>query len=224
MTDRAADFDRADFKVRSPGPVPSEKLDRIVEALSRSRAFLVPAARERLAEMFDRDSLLCLAFLLAIWGGLQFTPIGWVADLLALGAGLYTMAEDAAELVKAGIQAADAETEPELEDAARATARALTDNAIDWLLALAANQAFKALRRAVRAVRSKLLGRRFSAGGEKPLRLPERAVQLERAGSYLGKKKKQLEAGETAAIVVAAVSGALVIGGTAYYARRRRTP
>jgi hypothetical protein len=224
MTDRSTQFDRADYAVRSSGPVPADKLDRIVEALSRCEAYLLPAAQAKLAAMFDRDTLLCLGFLVAVWGGLQFTPVGWLADALVTAAGLYSYAANVSELVEAGTHAALADRDEDLEKAAQEIAKALSDNVIDGLIAFIGGQAFKQLRRGVRGVRSRLLGRRFSAGGEKPLRLPgTKLVGLERSSVQLGEKKKQWEkAAEESAWIVALVGGVTFAAGTAIYVARRK--
>lgn len=222
---RAAQFDRADYSVRDRGAVPSDGLDRIVEALSRCEAYLLPAARAKLAAMFDRDTLLCLAFLLAVWGGLHFSPVGWLADALVQAAGLAVYLVNAAALIQAGIHAAAAETDEQLEEAAKEMAQALTDNVIDGLLAFFGNGAFQGLRRLVRGIRTRLLGRRFAGGAEKPLRLPGKLVALERGSVALGKKKKEWEkdAEDKAWLVALIGTGVFVSGGLVYLMRRRRS-
>ena len=225
MSDRAARFDRADFTVRSEVAAPSGALDRLLEALSRARSHLLPAAAARLSDLFDRDTLLAFAFLLALWLGLQFTPVGWLADGVVTAAGLLSWATDLEALVDAGRHALTAETDEDLDRAAEEIAKALTDDVIDAVIGVVGGRLFKRLRGWVGSVRGRLIGRRFSGGTEKPLSLSRtQFVGVVRGGERLAKEKKEWEKrAEDSAWMVAAAGGViLVIGGAVYFGRRNK--
>lgn len=223
MSDRAGRFDRADYATRARADeFPSGKLDRILEALTRSVDYLGPAARAKLDQIWDRDTALCLAFLLALWGGLQFTPAGPVADLVIAAAGLYSFVSDFAEIVKGAAQAADAESDEELDKAAQAMAKGLSDTAIDALIALVGGAVFAKLRGLIRAVRGRLLGRRFAGGSEKPLRLGGKVTGFVETATYLAQKKKSFEqAADDWAWIAALTGGVLLVGGVIVYIGER---
>lgn len=186
--------------------------------------YVAPAARAKLAELWDPDTLLGFAFLLALWAGFQFTPVGWLADVLLAAYGFYQLGAD---IVKPAYQAATAETDAELEEAAQAMARGLTDATVDAIASLIGGLAFGKLRRLLRIVRKRLLPRRFGSATESRLRLPVRVIGagagagLSHGSVALGQAKKEYEeSAENALRWGAAIAGGLVlVGGAVAWAR-----
>lgn len=213
---RVRRFDGFDASRRDPA-VPEAALDRIVEALTRSRAYLPDAARAKLSELWDPDTLLAFGVLLALWAGSQFTPVGWLADAAIAAYGLYATGKNYLGLIQAAYQASQAESDEELELAAHALALAMTDTVVDAIAGLIGAAAFARLRRLLRVVRGRLLPRRFGSGGEKRLTLGDRlvgtaaGVTLERGSVELGKKKKEWQSGAGWGLGV--IGGALLVGG-----------
>ena len=221
---RARQFDG--FDRRKPArndAVPEAALDRILEAAMRMEKYVRPAVRAELAELWDTDTLLGFAFLLTLWAGFQFTPVGWLADVLLAGYGFYQLGAD---IVKPAYQAATAETDAALEDAAQAMARGLTDATVDAVAALIGGMAFGKLRRLLRIVRKRLLPRRFAGAAETRLALPERTVGvgagagLERGSVSLGNAKKDYEqsAAQVLSLGAALVGGLALVGGVVAFA------
>ncbi len=228
---RARKFDGFDRPKSTPA-VPEGGLDRIVEALYRTRNYLSKSAAEKLADLWNSDTALALGVLLAVWAGLQFTPVGWLADVLLAAAGLLSMISDFVELVKAARQAAAAETDGALNEAAQAMAAAITDSIADGIAALIGSWAFARLRRLTRVIRSRLLPRRFGSGTEQRLTLGERTppaigkatvadkligantgVGLAVASVELGKAKKEADhLGNGLGWGLAIVGGVVLVG------------
>lgn len=217
---RARQFDGFDRGTPAhTGAVPEAALDRIVEAATRMEKYVAPAVRAKLAELWDPDTLLGFAFLMALWAGFQFTPVGWLADVLLAAYGLYELGAD---IVKPAYQAATAETDAQLEEAAQAMARGLTDATVDAIAALIGGLAFGKLRRLLRVVRKRILPRRFGRATESRLVLPARVIGvgagagLAHGSIALGQAKKEYE--ESVADVLrwgAAIAGGLVLVGGA---------
>ena len=227
---RARRFDGFDRPKTDAAQIPESGLDRILEALTRSRAYLPAATEAKLAELWDRDTALSFAVLLALWAGLQFTPVGWLADLLLAATGFLTMAGDLVELVLAAKAASDAETDEQLDQSARQLASALTASAADVVAGVIGGVAFSKLRRLVKLSRAKLLPRRFAGGSEGRLTLSEvmtasaSGVALERVSIAAAKKKKELEAEASSVLWAAgAAAGAVILVG-GLVALARRTP
>jgi len=153
---------RFDGPERSPEPdVPEAGLDGIFEALLRCKKYLPQTAVSKLAELWDLDTALAFAFLLALWAGLQFTPIGWLGDLALVAYGFYGFASDLGALIAAALQAMDAKNEAEMEAAAKAMAAGFTDTVISVVAGLLGGALFTRFRRLVKVVRAKLLPGRF---------------------------------------------------------------
>lgn len=216
---RARQFDG--FDRRKPArndAVPEAALDRILEAAMRMEKYVRPAVRAELAELWDTDTLLGFAFLLTLWAGFQFTPVGWLADVLLAGYGFYQLGAD---IVKPAYQAATAETDAALEDAAQAMARGLTDATVDMIAALIGGLAFGKLRRLLRVVRKRLLPRRFAGAAETRLTLTDRVIGfgagagLERGSIALGHVKKEYQQSVADALSwgAALVGGLALVGG-----------
>lgn len=224
---RTRRFDGFD-RLAAEGPeVPEAGLDRILEALTRSRAYLPEALERKLMELWDPDTALALAVLLGLWAGLQFTPIGWLADLLAAAYGAASLGADLVHLVEASQHAASAQTDAELDAAAREMAQALTESAAEILAAILGGVLFARLRRLVRLARVKLLPRRFGRGTERALTLGDRlvgasaGVALETGSPALGQKKKELErAADRLVWGLALAGGTLLVGGLFAITRR----
>lgn len=224
---RARKFDGFDRPAAGAVSVPESGLDRIYEALTRSRRYLPQAIETKLSELWDRDTALAFALLLALWAGLQFTPAGWLADLLLLAYGLASIGSDLADVAQAAKGAADAETDPELETAAQQLAEALTESAADVIAGVIGGLVFAKVRRLVRLSRAKLLPRRFAGAGESGLKLGDGlggivgGVALGSGSVALAKEKKELE--KTASWVawgVAAACGVVLVGAGVAVARR----
>lgn len=217
---RTRRFDGFD-RLAAEGPeVPEAGLDRILEALTRSRAYLPEALERKLAELWDPDTALALAVLLGLWAGLQFTPVGWLADLLAAAYGVASLGADLLHLIEASQHAASAQTDAELDAAAREMAQALTESATEIVAAILGGVLFARLRRLVRLARVKLLPRRFGRGTERALTLGDRfigasgGVALEAGSIALGQKKKELERSADRLVWgLALAGGTLLVGG-----------
>jgi hypothetical protein len=171
-------------------------LDAILEALERSQAYLAPAAKAKLAELWSTDTLLAFAVLLGGWAGLQFTPIGWLADLGFALAGFGAAAADLYAVIKACSQAMQAQTDAEMDDAAKAMAAGFTEGAIDVIAGIVGGALFSRFRRLVQAARFRLLPGRFQPPKTGRLTWAERwsgksaGVTLERGSRELGKRAK----------------------------------
>lgn len=224
---RARRFDGFD-RLAADGPeVPEAGLDRILEALTRSRAYLPQTIERKLAELWDSDTALALAVLLGLWAGLQFTPAGWLADLLAAAYGVASLGADLLRLVEASQHAASAQTDSALDAAAREMAQALTESAAEILAAILGGVLFARLRRLVRLARVKLLPRRFGRGAERALTLGDRLIAasagaaLEAGSPALGQKKKELERSADRLVWGLALGGGtLLVGGLVAISRR----
>jgi hypothetical protein len=224
---RARRFDGFERLPIEGAAVPEAGLDRILEALTRSRAYLPQAIERKLAELWDSDTALALAVLLGLWAGLQFTPVGWLADLLAAAYGVASLGADLLHLVEASQHAASAETDSALDAAAREMAQALTESAAEILSAILGGVLFARLRRLVRLARVKLLPRRFGRGAERALTLGDRligasaGVSLETGSPALGQKKKELErSADRLTWKLALGGGTLLVGGLVAISRR----
>lgn len=140
----------ADQPPQSPSArteLPEGAFDRAIEALIRSRSYLLPAAQQQLADLWDLDTLFALAALLLVWGGFQlFTPIGWVADIALAIAGGVTFGRDLYKLGAAIAKAVEAQTDQELDDSAKAIADGITTIGIDTVLLVLGNATFKGIR------------------------------------------------------------------------------
>lgn len=134
-------------------------LDRIAEALKRALALLPTAAQAKLKELAEPDSLLGFAIVLGVWGGLQLTPFGIAADALLAAWGALELGKQGVELVAAGVQAADADSEDKLNAAAKRLAEALSALGIDLVASVVANPLFKTIRAAAKAARPRLAGK-----------------------------------------------------------------
>lgn len=227
---RARRFDGFDRPAEVPA-VPESGLDRILEALTRSRGYLPQTIARKLSELWDRDTALAFAVLLAVWAGLQFTPAGWLADLLLAAYGLASVGAELLQLVQAGQQAAAAQTESDLDAAARAMAQALTESAAEVIAALVGGLLFARLRRLVRLSRAKLLPRRFGRATETALTLGDRLISAPggialQAGSVtLAQKKKELErASNHLSWGLALAGGTLLVGGLVALFRKEPAP
>lgn len=181
--DRIARFDGFDRSPKEP-QIPTEALDRVLEALVRSRKYLPAAATEKLAALWDVDTFAAFVFLLCLWAGVQFTPIGWLADLALLGYGVYGIGGDIKALIDAGSLAKDAKDETQIDQAARAMAAALSDASIDAVAAIIGGALFSRLRKALRPVRGRLFPRLAGVVG---------GVALERGAAEGARQKKKLE-------------------------------
>lgn len=224
-TRRYDGFDRPDVPASA---VPESGLDRILEALKRSRSYVPAAIEHKLSELWDPDTALAFAVLLGVWAGLQFTPAGWLADLLVAAYGFASIGAELLQLVQAGRQAAAAQTESDLDAAAAAMAQALTESAAEILAALVGGLLFARLRRLVRLGRAKLLPRRFGRGTESALTLGDRLIgapgglALQTGSVALAQKKKELErASSTLAWGLALAGGTLLAGGLVALSRKR---
>lgn len=226
-TSRARRFDGFERTAAQSPAVPESGLDRILEALTRSRAYVPQTVERKISELWDADTALAFAVLLGIWAGLQFTPVGWLADLLAAAYGVASLGFELLQLVEASQHAAAAQTESELDAAARELAQALTESAAEIIAALVGGVLFARLRRLVRLARVKLLPRRFGRGTETALTLGDRLLgapagsALQSGSPALGQKKKELE--RTADRLVwglALAGGTLLVGGLVAISRK----
>jgi hypothetical protein len=148
--------------------VPDSRLDRIVEALRRA-VLRLPAEWDLLrAEMSDPDTLLGIAILLAAYVGLQFTLLGPIADVIAAIAGAFAIASTAAGLIGAAFDAAQAESEAQLDAAAAKMAREITALGVEAVSAVLGYAAFKRLKQLAKASRGKLLRGRLWEGAAGP--------------------------------------------------------
>lgn len=198
--------------------VPAGTLDRILECLMRSKKYLPAAALAKLSDLFSINTLIAFAVLLAIWGGLQFTPLGWLADAVLAAYSGYQIFEP---LYTAAVEASNAETNAALELSAQHMAAALSGGLLDLIVGLLASGAFDKLRRAIRGVRSSLLpeGSRFleeaetetakTPEGERPTEKGKTRAEIESA-----KKSKALEVGRDIAVGAGLGSGAIALGKT----------
>lgn len=214
---RVQRFDGFERSQPAPGLASESALDRILETIARSANYMPAAARAKLAELWDPDTALAFGFLLAVWIGVQFTPAGWLVDAALAAYGLYEAGKDFLGLAAAVVQASEAKTETELDAAARAFAAAMTDAVIDAFTAIVGAVAFARLRRLLRAVRSRLLPRRFGGAANRRLTLVDRivgaggAVTAERAAIELGKKKKDWQRSVNWSLGI--VGAAILVGG-----------
>lgn len=138
------------------GLVPDTAFDRVIEALVRSKEYLVPEAQRELSELWDLDTLFALAVLLLVWGGFSlFTPLGWVVDL-ALGLiGAVAFGRDLLELGQAAAAAVDASDDAQLDAAAKRMAAGITAIGIDTILAVLTASAFRGIRGRLQQFRGK---------------------------------------------------------------------
>lgn len=228
---RARRFDGFDRPAEEIPTVPESSLDRILEALTRSRAYLPQTIERKLSELWDRDTALAFAVLLGVWAGLQFTPAGWLADLLLAAYGVASVGVELLQLVQAGQQAAAAQMESDLDAAAAAMAQALTESAAEIIAAILGGLLFARLRRLVRLARVKLLPRRFGRGAETALTLGDRLIGAQsgialHVGSVaLAQKKKELErASNPLSWGLALAGGTLLVGGLLALSRKESAP
>jgi hypothetical protein len=233
-TNRARKFDGFDRPTEGTPAVPESGLDRILEALHRSRAYFPDAIKAKLSGLWDRDTALAFAVLLAVWAGLQFTAAGWLADLLIAAYGLASFAADLAEVVSAAVDATQAETDSALEDAAKELAASVTESSADVIAGLIGAALFARFRRLVRLARTRLLPRRFGGGMEAPLTLADRlplstgfgaGVGLEQGSEALGQAKKDLEhTWDWLGWGVAIAGGVVLVGGLIALSQRESSP
>lgn len=179
-----------DSVANTSGVVPEAALDRILEALSRSRKYLDAEKSKKLDELFSVDTFLAFGVLLAIWAGFHLTPVAWIADTILGFWGAYQLGSTLAELVGACREAASAATDAALEMAAQRMAHALTDAAVDVIAVIIGATLFGTLRAALRPLRRRLLpnSSRFVEPGrvvEEPRRSTQQAEPVPKWGPRL---------------------------------------
>lgn len=154
--------------------VPSDAWDRIVVALLRSIDYLPRAAADRLRSALDLKTVQALAVILAVWAGFTIAGLGAIATTIMGLVGAVTVGSDLWDLFSAGKRAALAERAPELENAAKDIAAAITALGVDVVLGFLTSKAMTAIKKAIDGVKgiSARTGSFFGEFFEKP-RVPE---------------------------------------------------
>jgi len=141
----------------SAPPVPDAALDRFLEAMWRSRKYLSAEKQRKIDELWNLDTFVAFGFLVLVWAGFQFTPIGWIADAALAAYGAYQIGGTLLEFLGAAKDAAYATTDQALELAAKQLAHAMSDAVVDIIAAILGAAAFGRLRGLLRSWRGKIL-------------------------------------------------------------------
>ncbi len=139
-----------------PTAFPENRLERIELALKRAVELLPTAARAQLAELADPETIFGFAVVLGVWGGLQLTPLGVVADTVLAAYGALSLGADGLELIRAGIEASEATSDAALEKAAQRLSKALVSVGVDVIAGAVANPLFKQVKKLAGGLRSAL--------------------------------------------------------------------
>ncbi len=146
---------------------PENRLERIEEALSRALEKMPADARAKLKELSDPENILGLAVVLGIWGGLQLTPVGAVADTVLAAYGALSLGQDGIEMIGAAIEASDATDDALLDKAAARLSKAIVAVGVDAIAAAVANPLFKGVRKIASAAKGALKGAKIERGASK---------------------------------------------------------
>lgn len=139
-----------------PTAFPENRLERIELALKRAVELLPTAARAQLAELADPETIFGFAVVLGVWGGLQLTPLGTVADVVLAAYGALSLGADGLELIRAGIEASEATSDAALEKAAQRLSKSLVSVGVDVIAGAVANPLFKQVKKLAGGLRSAL--------------------------------------------------------------------
>lgn len=135
---------------------PDNRLERIELALSKAVKLLPADARTKLAALADPETIFGFAVVLGVWGGLQLTPLGPVADAVLAAYGTLELGADGLELIRAGIEASEATSEAALDKAAQRLSKALVSVGVDLIAGAIANPLFKQIKNIAKGLRSTL--------------------------------------------------------------------
>lgn len=119
---------------RAPGPIGLGRLtlstqDKIAEAIRRSLPMLPSEARHQVEAMLTPTSLAIIAGTLIVWAGSHFFGVGEIVDIILLVVGFFAVGlsviSGAQELYRFATTAVNAQTESDLNQAARHFAAAV---------------------------------------------------------------------------------------------------
>lgn len=134
---------------------------KVAEAISRSIPLLPHEAGEVIAGLVSPESMAIVCGTLVLWAGSHLFGVGEIVDLVLLVAGAITLGKSvwdlASELSAFARLAVDAQSEAELDEAAKHFAKAATIGGVDVLTALL-------LRKGLRDVRARPSWRPTSPG------------------------------------------------------------
>lgn len=139
--------------IGSRGELPDGGLARIKEALARAWSYLDDEARAKLAALQDEETLWALAVIVAVWGGFQLTPVGWIADAILAVVGAFAVTTDLIELLGGGADAVTANTPEQFDQAARRMAKGIAGLGIDFIAGIIGGTLLATLRRGIRWAR-----------------------------------------------------------------------
>lgn len=135
---------------------PENRLDRIEAALKRAVELLPAAAREKLRELTDPETIFGFAVVLGVWGGLQLTPLGGLADVILTAYGALSLGADGIELIRAGIEASEATNQAALEKAAQRLSKALVAVGVDVIATAISSSVFKSVKKLASSLKNGL--------------------------------------------------------------------
>jgi hypothetical protein len=186
-------------------PVPDAGFDRLLEALWRSRKYLDAEKARKIDELWSIDTFIAFGVLLALWGGLQLTPVGWLADTALAIYGTYQLGSTLGSLLAAAKEAWVAVTDQALELAAQHLAHAMSDTVVDVIAAILGAALFGRLRGLIKPLRARLLpkGSRFLEAEGSPRLKPEEPAP----------RPKALDIAVGAGVGVGLTHGAVALGG-----------
>lgn len=132
-------------------PYPSEGSDRLFAAIERCRYYLSEEAFKKLQALWaDKYALWTFAVLIAVFAGLQVTPAGPAANVIAALLGAAQGLIDLGRLAIAATRAWRAPNETELNAASEDIAAAISAIGVDLILMVLGNALFRQLTKLLR--------------------------------------------------------------------------